>query len=488
MRKIATRFTPLFLFVFGTLAMTYDLTVPSFWQDEAATLSGANRPIPVLLEMAKKIDVVHSFYYGFMHFWSSIFGFSVLWMRIPSILAVGLTCTLIYLLVRKLKGSYSIAVWASLLYLAIPRTHFASGESRSNALTATLAVALTLALVSVAQSKSRVALKWLGYAAIAALSTYDFMFSFLLAVPHAAYILMKHRKQIWHFVGAWALALLAAAPLFYWGYKEKNQVSWIKIKPLGDYLKRAIIDVNFLSRTWIAVLFLALGVLAIFFYLWNKRRKTANDLDSLTELALMWTVLPPAALIAASFALHPYFVEHYLTFTTPGTAIVASIGLSRLRFKWLIALTGITALVLGFFSLQDARNPRAHGPIWMPVIQDVEANTAPGDGILLPDWRTRNSAEVQLMLDAYRVGYLPGRVDLTLIEPPSQSNKLFGVHSKEKDAPVPAKLMNKIALVADLIDPLTSTEQAPDWVNQNYEITGSKTFDDAVVTYFTKKG
>jgi hypothetical protein len=62
------------------------------------------------------------------------------------------------------------------------------------------------------------------------------------------------------------------------------------------------------------------------------------------------------------------------------------------------------------------------------------------------------------------------------------------VHAKEKDAPVPAKLMNKIALVADLIDPLTPTEQAPDWVNQNYEITGSKTFDDAVVTYFTKKG
>ncbi len=468
--------------------MSFELTVPSFWQDEAATLSGANRPIPVLLEMAKKIDVVHSFYYGFMHFWSSIFGFSVLWMRIPSILAVGLTCAFIYLLVRRLKGSYSLAVWGSLLYLAIPRTHFASGESRSNALTATLAVALTLALVMVAQSNSRVVLKWLGYAAIAALSTYDFMFSFLLAVPHAAFVVIRHRKHIWHFLGAWAIALLAALPLFYWGYKEKNQVSWIKIKPLGDYLKRAIIDVNFLSRTWIAVLFLALGILAVFFYVRNRRLKAQDGLNSLTELALLWTVLPPAALIAASFALHPYFVEHYLTFTTPGTAIVASIGLSRLRFKWLIALAGITALVLGFFSLQDARNPRAHGPIWMPVIENIAANTAAGDGILLPDWRTRNSAEVQLMLDAYRVGYLPGRVDLTLVEPPRNSNTLFGVHSKEKDAPEPAHLMSRIALVADLIDPLTPTEQAPDWVNKNYTVTGSKTFDDAKVTYFTKKG
>ena len=488
MQKLALRFTPLFIFIVGTLAMTFDLTVPSFWQDEAATLSGANRPIPVLLGMATKIDVVHSFYYGFMHFWTGLFGFSVLWMRIPSILAVGLTAMFTYLLVRKLNGSYSIAVWASALYLVLPRTHFASGESRSNALTATLAVALTLVLVTVAKSEKRPILSWLGYAAVAALSTYDFMFSFLLIVPHAVYMLIKHRKQIWHFVGAWVIALLAASPLFYWGYKEKNQVSWIKIKPLGDYLKRAIIDVNFLSRIWIAVLFLALGLVAVGFYLWNKRRKQGAELNDLTELAVMWTALPPAALIAASFALHPYFVEHYLTFTTPGTAIVASIGLNRLRFKWLIAATSVTALVLGFFSLQDSRSPWSHGPVWMPVIQDVQANTAPGDGILLPDWRTRNSAEIQLMLDAYRIGYLPGRVDLTLVEPPTNSNTLFGVHSKEKAAPQPATLMNKIALVADTIDPLAPMDQVPDWVAKNYTITGSKTYPDAIVTYFTKKG
>jgi mannosyltransferase len=487
MQKIATRFTPLFLFLFGTLAMTFDLTVPSFWQDEAATLAGANRPIPVLLEMAKKIDVVHSFYYGFMHFWSGLFGFSVLSMRIPSILAVGLTCALIYLLVRKLNGSYSIAVWASLLYLVLPRTHFASGESRSNALTATLAVELTLALVTVAQGKARPILAWLGYAALAALSTYDFMFSFLLAAPHAIYILLKHRKQIWHFIGAWLIALAASATLIYWGYKEKNQVSWIKLKPLGEYLGRAIIDVNFLSRIWIAVLFLALGVLAIGFYIRDRRRKSAANINDLTELALLWTIVPPAALIAASFALHPYFVEHYLTFTTPGTAIVASIGLSRLRFKWLTAAVGVTALVLGFFSLQEARSPWSHGPYWMPVIQDVQAKTKPGDGILLPDWRTRNSAEIQLMLDAYRVGYLPGRIDLTLVEPTSKSNQLFGEHSKEADAPAPTVLMNKIALVADTIDPIAPIDQAPAWVSKNYTITGSKAFPHAVVTYFTLK-
>jgi mannosyltransferase len=488
MHRLATRLTPLFLFALGTLAMTFDLTVPSLWQDEAATLAGANRPIPVLLEMAKNIDVVHSFYYGFMHFWTGIFGFSVLWMRLPSVLAVGLSCALIYLLVRKLNGSFSVAVWASLLYLAIPRTHFASGESRSNALTATLAIALTLALVTAAHSKHRITLKWLGYAALAALSTYDFMFSFLLAVPHAIFILIRHRKQLWIFLGAWALALLAASPLFYWGYKEKHQVSWIKLKPFGDYLKRAIIDVNFLSRTWIALLFLALGIFAGMVYVWNRRRKTSEELNELTELALMWTVLPPAALIAASFTIHPYFVEHYLTFTTPGTAIIASVGLSRLRIKWLIATAGITALVLGAFSLQDSRDPRAHGPIWMPVIQDIAAHTAPGDGLLLPDWRTRNSAEVQLMLDAYRIGYLPGRVDLTLVQPTTNSTTLFGIHTKENQASRPTQLMHKIALVTDLIDPLSPADQAPDWVNKNYRISGSKIFDDARVTYFTKTG
>ena len=487
MPKLMPRLTPWLLFVFGTLAMSFDLTVPSFWQDEAATISGSARPISQLLQMATKIDVVHSFYYGLMHFWSGIFGYSVFMVRLPSILAVGLTCALIYLLVRKLNGSYSLAVWGSLLFLAIPRTHFASGENRSNALTATLAVALTLALIIVLQSKHRPILVWLGYAILAALSTYVFMFSFLLAIPHGIYVLAKHRSKIFYFLGAWVLAILGTSPLFYWGYHEKNQVSWIKLKPLSSYLYEAAISVNFLSRPWLAAAFIALSALAVLIYLRARTLKISNEIGDLTQLAAMWAVLPSAGLIAASFAIHPYFVDHYLTFTTPATAILGSIGLHQLRIRFAPLLAGLVILVLGFFSLQDSRSPWSHGPIWMPVVKTVASNTAPGDGLLLPDWRTRNSAETQIMMDAYRMEYFPGRVELTLIVPPSKSKQLFGIHSKEKDAPRPQVLMNKISLITDSVDPIPALDQVPLWVSENYKITKSVHFKDANVTIFSKK-
>ncbi len=486
-KTVVERLAPYLLFVVGALAMSFKILVPSFWQDEAATLAGANRPISALLGMATKIDVVHATYYGLMHFWTNIFGFSVLWMRLPSLLAVGLTCALLYVLVRKLNGSYSVAVIASLLYLVLPRTHFASSESRSNALTATMAVALTLILVWALQSKRSGWLTWSIYAVVAAASTYVFMFSMLIAVPHAVYLLLKNRKQLWQLFGAWALALMAASPVFYWGYQERGQVSWIKVKPLATYLYLAIIQVNFNGQFWLAATFILLSVVVLVVYIFNRRSNRHDNLNDLVELGLMWGVLPSAALIAASYALHPYFVEHYLTFTTPATAIIASVAIHKLRFVWLRILVAALVLWLGFMSLDSSRSAHAHGPAWMPEVQDIAAHTKPGDGILLPDWRTRNSAEVQIMMDSYRVGYLLGRVDLSLIETGAKSNTLFGIHSNEKEAPKPTKLMPTIALVTDSVDTMPIESQIPDWMLRNYKIDHVDHFDASNITFFKLK-
>lgn len=481
------RLTPYFLFVAGALAMSFKILVPSFWQDEAATLAGANRPISALMGMATKIDVVHATYYGLMHYWTNIFGFSVFWMRLPSLLAVGLTCSLLYVLVRKLNGSYSIAVIASLLYLAIPRTHFASSESRSNALTATMAVALTLILVWAMQSKRTPWLTWSVYAVVAAAATYVFMFSLLIVVPHAVYLLLKNRKQLWYLFGAWALALIAASPVFYWGYQERGQVSWIKVKPLATYLYLAIVQVNFNGKYWLAAAFIALSLLMLGLYIANRRNKKADELNNLVELGFLWAVLPSAALIAASYAVHPYFVEHYLTFTTPATAIIASVAIHKLRFVWMRIVVGAFILWFAFMSLEESRWTLAHGPAWMPEVQDIAAHTKPGDGLLLPDWRTRNSAEVQLMMDAYRVGYLKGRVDLSLVKTAAESKTLFGIHSKEKDAPKPSTLMPTIALVTDSVDTMPVETQIPDWMAQNYKIDHVDHFDASNITFFKLK-
>jgi mannosyltransferase len=62
-------------------------TVPLDW-DEGATLAIATRSVPQIMEQAGNLDAVLAPYYLFMHFWISVFGDSVLAMRMPSILAM----------------------------------------------------------------------------------------------------------------------------------------------------------------------------------------------------------------------------------------------------------------------------------------------------------------------------------------------------------------------------------------------------------------
>ncbi len=62
---------------------------PSFWYDEAATISASTRPLPELFDLVSSTDSAHTFYYLLMHGWFDVFPQTELSSRIPSSLAVG---------------------------------------------------------------------------------------------------------------------------------------------------------------------------------------------------------------------------------------------------------------------------------------------------------------------------------------------------------------------------------------------------------------
>ena len=63
---------------------------PSFWYDEAATISASySRSLSQLWHMLNNVDAVHGLYYLFMHRWFQIFPPTEFWSRAPSALAVG---------------------------------------------------------------------------------------------------------------------------------------------------------------------------------------------------------------------------------------------------------------------------------------------------------------------------------------------------------------------------------------------------------------
>src|SRR5688572_8806496 len=61
---------------------------PSFWLDEAATISMAGRSLPDLERAVHRLDLVHLAYYLIMKPWVALFGDGELALRAPSAVAM----------------------------------------------------------------------------------------------------------------------------------------------------------------------------------------------------------------------------------------------------------------------------------------------------------------------------------------------------------------------------------------------------------------
>ena len=81
---------PLIVGVLGAAISLVGAGRPSFWYDEAATISASySRSLGQLWQMLSNVDAVHGLYYVIMHGWFQIFPPTEFWSRAPSGLAVG---------------------------------------------------------------------------------------------------------------------------------------------------------------------------------------------------------------------------------------------------------------------------------------------------------------------------------------------------------------------------------------------------------------
>jgi mannosyltransferase len=328
--------------------------VPSFWDDEIATISAAGRSPAELLELLRSVDAVHGLYYFFMHAWTSVFGFSEVAMRTPSALAVGLACAGTVLIGRSL-GSESIGVASGLVLALLPRMVWAGTEARQSALTALLAVALTLLLIRAWRSNRPV--DWVLYGICAVAGVCMFMFFALAVVSHAVAALILRRRPLAVMITCGAAAA-AVLPFLLFAMTQKAQVEWIQNRSLVQNLAIAAVKQFFygddrptgnLPPQWILGFVLVLGVSQIALVawgLWSVRRASAYR--PLVVLALVGVVLPMAGLLLVSVVAQPVYVARYLTFTAPLFALLVGLGLDRLRTgrKWILPLAA-TLVVLG---------------------------------------------------------------------------------------------------------------------------------------------
>lgn len=478
------RVRPAIIAAVGLLVMLWNLGTPSLWQDEAATIAASNRPLPSLFSLLGNIDAVHGTYYFFIHFWGQAFGFSPFALRVPSAIAVAVSAYLLYRLAIHLELGGQIATLASIIFLALPRTHMAGSEARSNAFTATLAIALTLTLVMALRRKGWWA--WLPYAVVATLSLYMFLFSGLIFIAFGIYLAVKRRVALKAFAIATASALVVAAPVIIYGYLERDQVGWIARKPIQEYLWESLVAVDY-NRAWLmAILGLLLCLVAI--------------LRRAPLVLTLWATVPSAILIAVSLVGTPFFVDHYLTFTSGATALLISYGICRAlpndslllamlpnRPKALALLPSFVVLILVMMSLPsfvESREPLAKGTEWSGIAKTIQLSSQSGDAILLPDAVSKTSRALDLMVVAYEPEFAD-RIDLTLKAKPADTDMIFGKRVPVASVAEPSS--NRVLVVSDVADGNAILNKLPTWLAENFQQVNQMPFNTAKITVFERK-
>jgi mannosyltransferase len=320
----------------GLLALAYTgagFWQPSYWTDEAATLSAVRREFPELQALLGTVDAVHGAYYFLMFGWTRLFGFSEISLRLPSLIAVALSAVLVTELGRKVAGT-PCGVLAAAFLTVLPRTQYVGTDARSYALTVLGAVSASFLLVSIRENPRMG--KWVGYGAVGVLTVSLSFYCVFLFIAHAVTVLVdpKLRTQ-WR--GMLAASVGWLAPALYVGViasRQQFQISWIR--PVGPSFPFEFVFLQFFGDGYfskdgqVAPLptpgeDFSMTALAILMWTAAAVGAVLCRRHFIVRLALPWLLVPAVAVIGGSLLTGGnYYLPRYLTFELPALALLAA--------------------------------------------------------------------------------------------------------------------------------------------------------------------
>ena len=405
----------------------YRISGPSLWRDEAATISGSQRPVGAIFALVRNQDVVHGPYYLLMHVVIVVGGISATALRLPSLIAMCLAAGLTAILGRRLAIAAELprpaltGLVAGLLLVSVPLTTRYAQEARPYALTTLFAVLATYLLVRAAGSGRWT--WWTGYAVALTLTGMFNLFAVLLAVAHGVSLVAARQARstpadqaepgsagwvadgaVLRWLAACAGAAVLLAPMVIVSVGQSAQLNWVTAP--GPSAVAALVR-DFAGWT---VLIPVVAVLAGLGCAAGAGLRRGNGL-ALAVVALPWLALPPVVLLAVSLA-HPVYVERYVVFCLPALSVLSAAGLIRLaqltgtelrrrgvqagsaRSTRLLALVPSVAIavimVAGLIGPQRAiRQVSARPDNLRAVAAVVAARELPGDAIVYLPWDTR---------------------------------------------------------------------------------------------------
>lgn len=386
---------------------------PSFWYDEAATISASySRPLIALWQMLGDVDAVHGLYYVLMHGWFTIAPPTEFWSRVPSGLAVGVAAAGVVVLGRQLSSG-GVGLTAGVVCAILPRATWAGIEARPYALTMVLAVWLTVVLVWASGRESRWA--WTGYGALLAVSILFDVYLALLVPAHAVFVLAFRRRRavVLPFAIAAGVGVAVTAPFVKVVAGQAQQISWIT--PIGTRTFEDVAVQQYFDRNPYFAALAAVVVLAALAVWIFARRPSVGDREA-AVLAVAWLIIPTALIVAYSAVREPLYTPRYLCFTAPAMALLLGVCIMVVaRRAWVAAVVVVVfALVATPTFIAVQRGPYAKYDMDYSQVADlISAKAAAGDCLLVNDTVTFHPAPMRPLMAARPDAYL-GLVDVSL--------------------------------------------------------------------------
>jgi mannosyltransferase len=387
--------------------MLWGITGASYWRDEAATMSAAQRPLGNLLRTLGNIDAVHGAYYLLIWVMVQLGGAGELVTRLPSAVAMACAAAAVAAIGSRLVSPRA-GLASGLVFAVLPEVSLYGQDARPYAIVVALAALASYLLVRAMQAEPGGRHRWLiGYAVcLAALGIVD-IFGLLLIVAHAVTVGLRCLRETGpgasggqargdraRAARALALGWLAAAvagvllssPVLALGFVQRGTLSWLSPPGLAAVKSlRQLVG----PATMVDVVILAIAAGVVVSALLGRARLRASWPGTLPALCLPWLILPPAILLVAS-AITPVYTLRYVLLCIPAIALLAGAGLASLGWVAGTAALAIIAL-LGVPSQLHVRSPDGHGDNVRQADRIVAASRRPGDAVL--EFKAENFAQ-----------------------------------------------------------------------------------------------
>ena len=388
----------------STLVITlWGITGASYWRDEAATLSAAQRPLGNLLRTLGNIDAAHGAYYLLLWVMVKLGGTGELVTRLPSAVAMAVAAVAVAALGGRLVSPRA-GLAAGLVFAVLPQVSLYGQDARSYAIAVAVAAIASYLLVRAMQADSSGRrYRWMaGYSVSLAVLGIVNIFGLLLIVAHAVTVALRCLRpggagasgaavsDARSLAGGWLAAAAAgtalASPVLAFAFVQRGVLSWLSPPSLGAV--RGLHDL--IGPAYMAdavVLAVACGIVVS--ALLGRDRLRASWPGSLPALCLPWLILPPSILLVASL-ITPLYTFRYVLLCIPAIALLAGAGLAALG--WAVGTAALVVIgLLGVPQQRQVRGPDGHGDNVRQADRIVAEHLQPGDAVL--EFKAENFAQ-----------------------------------------------------------------------------------------------